>query len=267
MEAFKKYTVFIKAYKHLKLQGKQARKALLNRELGLAAEAAQRNDTGQLHRIIRRLAPKTKPTTVRIHGPNGEMLREVEEHRTIVRHFETLFQSNESSHVPDVEPSWNLQVAEQDLYDALRSTKYGKAVPSTSAPSSAVKSCADILAQALLRSVNASLNGQGTPALWADCHLTLIPKPSKPAKRPENLRPLGLQDCGGKAYARLLKQLLLREVGPQLLAKPVFAYLPNRGTDDAIARVIDHCKAVRDQHFYQHSLFRLANVRAVTEQS
>ncbi|CAE7342408.1 unnamed protein product, partial [Symbiodinium sp. CCMP2456] len=171
MEAFKKYTVFIKAYKHLKLQGKQARKALLNRELGLAAEAAQRNDTGQLHRIIRRLAPKTKPTTVRIHGPNGEMLREVEEHRTIVRHFETLFQSNESSHVPDVEPNWGLQVVEQDLYDALRSTKYGKAVPSSSAPSSAIKSCADILAQAMLRSVNASLNGQGTPALWADCHL------------------------------------------------------------------------------------------------
>ncbi|CAE7415952.1 unnamed protein product, partial [Symbiodinium sp. CCMP2456] len=82
--AFRKYTAFIKAYKHLKLQGKQARKALLNRELGLAAEAAQRN---------------------------------VEEHRTIVRHFENLFQSN---------------VAEQDLYDALRSTKYGKAVPSTS---------------------------------------------------------------------------------------------------------------------------------------
>ncbi|CAE7244912.1 unnamed protein product [Symbiodinium microadriaticum] len=166
MEAFKKYTVFIKAYKLLKQQGKTARKALLNNELALAAEAAQRRDVGQLHRIVRRLAPKSKHTAVRIHGPQGEILRDAEEHHTIVRHFEQLFQSLQAPEPNNVVPNTTLQVTEKDLYEALQHTKYGKAVPRSSAPSSAVKCCADLLAQALVGSVNASLNGQTTPELW-----------------------------------------------------------------------------------------------------
>ncbi|CAE6951814.1 unnamed protein product [Symbiodinium sp. CCMP2592] len=149
MEAFKRHREFMKAYKQLKLNGRQARKTLLNRELQNAAEAAHRRDVGQLHRIIRRLAPKVKRDTVRIHGPQGEMLRDADEHRTIVRHFEALFQSR--------------TVTVNDVALALRSTPYGKAVPETSAPSSVVKFCADDLAQALAPSANACLSGACTP--------------------------------------------------------------------------------------------------------
>ncbi|CAE7273507.1 unnamed protein product, partial [Symbiodinium necroappetens] len=136
MEAFKKYTVFIRAYKLLKQQDKTARKALLNKELALAAE--------------------------------GEILRDTEEHHTIVRHFEQLFQSLQEPEPNNIVLSTTLQVTEKDLYEALQHTKYGKAVPRSSAPSSAVKCCADLLAQALVGSVNASLNGQSTPELWVN---------------------------------------------------------------------------------------------------
>ena len=248
MQAFKRYCTFIKSYKELRQRGRQARRDLPNRELALAAEAAHRNDSGQLHRIIRRLAPKQKRDTVRIHGPNGEMLREAEEHGTIVQYFQQLFQSTAEPCTYPCPSVYTLNVSTQDVFEALDGTKYGKAVPPRSAPSSAVKICADLLAQAVTPQVNACLSGVATPPLWADCHLALIPKPKKPARRPENLRPLGLQDCGAKAYAKLLKQLLLREVSAQLVSLPVFAYLPHRGTDDAIARVAEHCRWVRERH-------------------
>ena len=163
MEAFKRYRAFMQAYRFLKQQGRQARRTLLTNELAAAAEAAQRNDTGQLHRIIRRLAPKSKRVQVRIHGPNGEMLRDSAEHEAIVSYFEDLFQS-QTAPLP-INPGLDAapQVSEQEVYDSLRSTKYGKAVPPTSTPSSAIKCCADILAQAITPAVNECLQGGGTP--------------------------------------------------------------------------------------------------------
>ena len=253
MEAFKRYRAFMQAYRLLKQQGRQARRTLLTNELAAAAEAAQRHDAGQLHRIIRRLAPKHKRAQVRIHGPNGEMLRDSAEHAAIVSYFEDLFQS-QTAPLP-ISPGRDAapQVSEQEVYDALSSTKYGKAVPPASTPSSAVKCCADLLAQAITPAVNECLQGGVTPPRWANCHLALIPKPHKISKRPENLRPLGLQDCSAKAYARLLKNLLLQDVHRVLQQMPVFAYVPSRGTDDAIARVSDHCRRVRNSHQQQVS--------------
>ena len=253
MEAFKRHRAFMQAYRLLKQNGRQARRALLTNELAAAAEAAQRNDSGQLHRIIRRLAPKSKRVQVRIHGPNGEMLRDAAEHEAIVEYFEDLFQSQQESMNIERGTDAAPQVTEKDVYDSLCLTKYGKAVPPQAAPSSAIKCCADILAQAITPTVNACLQGAATPPRWANCHLALIPKPHKVAKRPANLRPLGLQDCNAKAYARILKHLLLQDVATALASMPVFAYIPSRGTDDAIARVSDHCRRVRLIHQQQVS--------------
>ena len=101
------------------------------------------------------------------------------------------------------------------------------------------------------------------PSISADCTLALIPKPNKPAKRPENLRPLGLQDSGAKAFAKVLKGILLQEVGPKISALPLFAYLPGRSTDTAISRVAAHCRQVRDMRRGQHATVhtRRANVK------
>ncbi|CAE7522507.1 unnamed protein product, partial [Symbiodinium microadriaticum] len=95
---------------------------------------------------------------VRIHGPNGEMLRDSAEHEAIVSYFEDLFQS-QTAPLP-ISPGLDAapQVSEQEVYDSLRSTKYGKAVP-PSTPSSAIKCCADLLAQAITPAVNECLQG------------------------------------------------------------------------------------------------------------
>ena len=123
--------------------------------------------------------------------------------------------------------------------------------------------CSDLLAQIAAPQATACLNGGETPSLWADCTLALIPKPNKPAKRPENLRPLGLQDSGAKAFAKVLKGILLQEVGSKISALPLVAYLPGRSTDTAISRVAAHCRQVREMHRGQHATVhtRRANVK------
>ncbi|CAE7249315.1 unnamed protein product [Symbiodinium sp. CCMP2592] len=151
MEAFKRHREFMKAYKQLKLNGRQARKTLLNRELQNAAEAAHR-------------------------------LRDADEHRTIVRHFEELFQSRTVAISFPTTPAVPPQVAVKDVALALRSTQYGKAVPETSAPSSVVKYCADDLAQGctlapllwlVFSAYMTSRIALQLPAEWVQEHLTL----------------------------------------------------------------------------------------------
>ena len=83
--------------------------------------------------------------------------------------------------------------------------------------------------------------------LWSDCFLALIPKPNKALCRPENLRPLGIQDVAGKSLSRILKQRLIAQVGPHILQFPQFAYVSGRSTEGAIARVVEHCNTVREE--------------------
>ena len=83
--------------------------------------------------------------------------------------------------------------------------------------------------------------------LWSDCFLARIPKPNKALCRPENLRPLGIQDVAGKSFSRILRQRLLAQVGPRILQFPQFAYISGRSTEGAIARVVEHCNNVREE--------------------
>ena len=73
----------------------------------------------------------------------------------------------------------------------------------------------------------------------------MIPKPGKTIKRPESLRPLGIQDAAGKAIARVIKEQLLFHIQALLVSFPQFAYLQNLSTQQAIGRVAAHCRGVR----------------------
>ena len=247
--AWVRHRDFQQAYKELRRQGRQARKAVLERYLQQAQEAVSKGDTGLLHRVIRAMAPKTQYSPVRIQGINGQLLTYAQEHQEIVKHFQQLFQSHRPGGCSaSLTNEATYHVSPTDFRDALRSLKIGKAVPSGCAPTSAIRACADLIAEVASPIATDCLRGHDTPALWADCTLALIPKPHKVSKRPENLRPLGLQDSGAKAYAKLLKTFLLQEVGGTLQSLPLFAYLPGRSTESAIARVIQHCSEVRDLH-------------------
>ena len=87
-----------------------------------------------------------------------------------------------------------------------------------------------------------------TPVRWRDCSLALLSKPNKPCRRPENLRPLNIQDVSGKCFARCLKDMLFSQGRGRILQYPQFAYIQNRSTNDAIGSVMEHCRQVQQLH-------------------
>ena len=78
------------------------------------------------------------------------------------------------------------------------------------------------------------------------CTHTQIPRPISP----KNLRPIGLTESSGRAYASLL-QAQLRPIAEGLSsARAQFAYLPGRNAAQAIHRVAGHCQFVQQQCSY-----------------
>ena len=85
------------------------------------------------------------------------------------------------------------------------------------------------------------------PSNWLECYLAILPKPNKTTKRPERLRPLGIQDTG------MVRGRLYQQVESTLRQFPLYAYVPGRSTMDAVHRVVQHWRRVRDRHGQQVS--------------
>ena len=179
---------------------------------------------------------------VRIRDPSGGMLNVEHEFCEIQGYFSELFQSSSPSF------EYVRQVYDRPL-EALRSTRIGKAVPATSASASAFRACEGQILQPLEVLMSECYQGKSpVPPHWLLCHLALLPKPKKSTRRPENLRPVGIQDPAAKIYSRALKSALYEEVKDTILTFPQFSYLASRSTEDAIHRVMEHCRAVRHRH-------------------
>ncbi|CAE7718860.1 unnamed protein product [Symbiodinium sp. CCMP2592] len=130
--------------------------------------------------------------------------------------------------------------------DQLKCTPIGKAVPADSAPATAWKACATVIAPALA-AVSATMQKVDSmlPASWKDPQLCFLPKPHKQPSTATALRSIGLLRPDGKAYAGFVKNLLLEQAGPSLAQTPQYAYLPMRDTTDALARVHTCVQAIK----------------------
>ena len=126
-----------------------------------------------------------------------------------------------------------------------------KAVPTGSAPAAAWKLCASTAGVSLAAHLNSQAGHRPCPATEAleaplkDADMCFIPKPSKPAITPGNLRPLGIIRPDGKALAGACRDLLKPVTEAHLRDIPQFAYQPHRGLSDALGRAIQHVTDVR----------------------
>ena len=77
---------------------------------------------------------------------------------------------------------------------------------------------------------------------WKDGTWFLLPNAA-------NLRALALQDPIGTTILRVITTVARNSILSDLCAQPQFAYLPNRGTFEAISRATAHCRNVRDALF------------------
>ena len=164
----------------------------------------------------------------------------------LVGHYTKLFAPSGRTQ-PITVPGHTTAFTEDEISSELRQVRCGISVPPECAPSACWRAVADIAAPALTHIANANLCGSPitVPNLWADCWLSLIPKPHKSTRRPGDLRPLGIQEISGKALASVIKDRLFLEIGDIVLRYPQFAHISGRGTEAAVARVSEHCRTVR----------------------
>ena len=136
----------------------------------------------------------------------------------------------------------------------ISSIRPRKAVPQNSASAAAWKLCSDSASEHLAACCNdqarkaehSSLDSAVIlSAQLKDTDLCFIPKPNKPPTKPSNLRPLGIIRPDGKGLAGACRDLLAPYTSSYLRSVPQLAYQPQRGLSDALSRVSQHTREVR----------------------
>ena len=264
--AWRNFTVFHRAHRAFRQAGRVARRAWRLEKLA-EAERACKHDSFRLYTIIRSLAPKSKHRRVRLRGPEGRMLSTEEELATLQRHCEAVFCKDAKPMEPEhVHTLADLHIQEAEIAMHIKQIPTMKAAPKSRAPALAWHMGGAIVTQTLMQIIGSSQ--QGIPQSWKDAWLVFLPKVLHP-RVPRDLRPIGLQDIGGKAVLHVIRDRLLPYVQQALEDLPQFAYVPGRATRHRIARALHHCSRVRQalQHrpldLYQR---RRGDPRPQTEQ-
>ena len=129
--------------------------------------------------------------------------------------------------------------------EALRALQPSKSAPRHLAPNAAWKGLAELLAPKL-RGWYEERGSLAFPRLWTDAWIVWLAKPNKPPDKPSNLRPIALQDGGGKAVAKAIQKAISPWIHQALLPHPQFAYLQGRLLETAVLRAVRHCRKARD---------------------
>ena len=245
-DAWRRVFAFRKASRELKKACREARTAWFEERICQAEAAARKHDIGAVHHAINTLAPRRSREKVRIKGSGGELLSPKAEFDEIYGYFSKAFGSQCQG--PDAVPCQPMRFDPAELLTAIRTMKKGKAVPTTSLPAEVWQLCDAEFAHFLSRVLaKEQVPVKPFPPEVTHCTLSLLPKPHKPSKRPQDLRPLGLQDPSSKIVASVVRNQLQEHTLQYLCARPQYAYTPGKAIDEAIAQVMQHCAGVRER--------------------
>ena len=101
------------------------------------------------------------------------------------------------------------------------------------------------MAPMLAHRFNLSAAAGHYPNTWTDSWIAWLTKPHKTPDRPANLRPIALQDAGGKSIAKALQGKAAPWVANALATLPQYAYVKGRLLETAVLRAVGHCRKVR----------------------
>ena len=230
----------------LRAAGQHRRRQWLEEQISAAETAASRNDLGSVYRVINLIDPKRKREKVRIRSQQGHLLSVEQEFHEIHHYFQRAFSASQAYHIPESDVL--LSFTEAEICEAVRQLQPGKAVPEASLPADVwllqPEGVAKLRARVFQRS-NAA--GYAYPDEATCCSWALLPKPGKAGRRPQDLRPLGLQDPCAKVLALVLRARVMPHVIDYVSGRPQFAYCPHKALDDAVCRVASHCRHVRSR--------------------
>ena len=232
--------------KRLSASCRHAKAQRLHQAVADAHHAALRHDTRTVFAIIRKITPRQPYRTIRLRGPKGEAIPAFEEGRQLVEHFQTVFQSTTYSPPLNMGQLSHLPFTFDALVNGFHKAPITKAVGPCSLPNLMLRLLAEPLAEWLWPALTDAWCNHENPPIpqdWKDAWLVLLAK--RLVKQPKDIRPIALTDSIGNTVLGLLTQELKPQILPAILRQPIFAFVPARGTLEALMFACDHCRQVR----------------------
>ena len=135
-------------------------------------------------------------------------------------------------------------VTADEIANELSHLEGRKAVPQHIAPSFLWKELASTLGELLAGWCSTWFCEGHLPEQWRSGWIVFLTKPNKAPTQPNALRPIALQTPIAKSLMSIFVNRARQYALPTLRTFPQFAYLPGRGTRDAICRVVHHVQEV-----------------------
>ncbi|CAL1151582.1 unnamed protein product [Cladocopium goreaui] len=219
-----------------------ARKRRLERVYQVAGEASQARDHFRLYQAIRQLAPKQQFCRLQIRSSDGNIMTPGQEADLLAQWFTELYQDTES---PPALP-FNWPFTSSEFCEGLRSLPLRKALAPEYVPSPFWKLTAQQVSTYLDPALHEWSSNARFPQCWSDGTLVFLPKTKKRTQTPSELRPISLLEPCGKSVMGMCASQILAHTWQELQRWPQFAYLPARGVDEALHRILQHCRRQRD---------------------
>ena len=229
-----------------KKHAREVRQLKFQEVVAEAQHAAMRHDSHALFKLIHKYSPKQPRRRMQLRTTQGHIATPVEE-TAMLRQFVMDTWSGPPTFPTPAPPFSGMPFTAEELERELSRIPACKAVARPCAPGMIWKSLAPYIAHAIHAQL-ATWWQRPTPYLpgwFRDSWMILIPKPHKPPVSPSALRPLALQEPISKCLVGLLTRAALRDALPKMIILPLWAYLPGRGTQEALMRVASHCRATR----------------------
>ena len=232
-----------RARKQMRLTSSQARKQHLNKIFAIAGKAEAAKDHFRMYQAIRELAPKQPFRRIQIRDTDGTILSPSAAADRIQDWLTDLY------HDPEAESerrSFQWPFTAQEFQHGLLELPALKALAPGYAPALFWHGAAEVLAPYLQEYFCIGSEQMTLPRQWTMGSFCLLPKHTKRTHAPQDLRPITLLEPCGEALLGTLALHLFDTIGATLCSVPQYAYLPGRGTEEALIRVFRHCDTVRN---------------------
>ncbi|CAE7211158.1 unnamed protein product, partial [Symbiodinium sp. CCMP2456] len=238
------YQDFKQAHRDFRKAGKECKKQWFRDRVGDLQKAVHARDSRTLYAGVRSLAPKQHRVKVQLRDPQGRLQDPAEQLKQLEKHYRGLYAADSDSETAGPRrAAVQLDIDSAALAKALAALSPYKATPPDLASNALWRITSDVVAPAIARWAK---EWTSIPQLWRNAWLVLVPKIPRPLS-PKNLRPIGLTESSGRAYARMLQVQLRPFAAEYLQGITQFAYLPNRDAAMAIQRVAAHCRSVEQK--------------------
>eukprot|EP00435_Cladocopium_sp_Y103_P018388 s1539_g4.t1 len=232
-----------KARRVMKQNSKLARKRRLQQIYEAADRAEQAHDHFRLYQAIRTIAPKQQYRRVMLRAHDGTLLTPAQAADSLCDWFSMVYHSD----VPQPEAcSFDWPFTQDEFQAGLHKLPLSKALDPVYAPAPFWRCAAQQIAHYLDPYLHQCSQTGQLPRAWSQGHLCFLPKPNKKCHAAADLRPITFLDPCGKTLFGVFSDELHSQVWPYLRGLPQYAYLPGRGTEDALHRIATCCREVRD---------------------